>query len=106
MSSSSKGHNFERRVFKILKSFGFYAVRSAGSHGVFDVVGIKHGLIIGVQCKVNRNPTRDEMKAMANAYHDFGIFPIAAVRKKRKIFWINILTGDVANDLRILLDNR
>ena len=106
MSSYRKGYLFERKVVEILKSFGFYVVRSAGSHGVFDVIGIKHGLVIGVQCKVNRNPTRDEMKAMANAYHDFGIFPIAAVRKKRKIFWINILTGDVANDLRILLDNR
>ena len=42
MTNYSKGANFERRVKRYLESCGYYVVRSAGSHGVLDLVGFMY----------------------------------------------------------------
>jgi len=36
-----KGRNFEYQIKKMLERDGYYVIRSAGSHGAFDLVAIK-----------------------------------------------------------------
>jgi Holliday junction resolvase len=53
-----RGANFERKVKEYYESEGYYVIRSAGSHGVADLVCIRrlkrisHPEIILVQCKL------------------------------------------------------
>jgi len=82
--SYKKGYMFERQIFHLFESAGFYCVRSAGSHGVFDIIAIKHGISFGVQCKYNNHISEAEKQAMLNAYEQFGIIPIYAYRMKNK----------------------
>lgn len=43
MSNYSRGANFERRVVKWYEDMGFDAHRSAGSHGLCDVIAVLNG---------------------------------------------------------------
>jgi len=46
-----KGRNFEYKVRDKLIKAGFDVTRSAGSHGIKDLVAIKNGSIYYIQCK-------------------------------------------------------
>ena len=63
MSNRSKGQAAEREYQKILESQGYLVERVKGSSkwnkqvdifGVFDLVGMNHKCLIGVQVKCNR----------------------------------------------------
>jgi len=82
--SYKKGYRFERQIFHLFESAGFYCVRSAGSHGTFDILAVKAGITFGIQCKYNNHITEAEKQAMINAYEQFGIIPIYAYRMKNK----------------------
>lgn len=43
MNRSAKGSRNEHRTMEFLKKEGYYPIRSAGSHGAFDVVGVYIG---------------------------------------------------------------
>ena len=49
-----KGRNFEYAVMRHLRTVGYDAMRTAGSHGQFDIVAIhkSQGCIEFIQCKV------------------------------------------------------
>src|SRR4051812_22245449 len=51
MSNYTNGSQFERRIAVMLMGYGFEVVRSAGSHGPADLVALKRGLVVLVQCK-------------------------------------------------------
>ena len=67
-----KGRKFEYECEEVLrKQFGcFLTVRSAGSKGVFDVVGFSHNFMFGIEVKSPRKgykPTKaeiDKLKAV------------------------------------------
>ena len=82
--SYRRGYMFERQIFHLFESAGFYCIRSAGSHGCFDILAVKAGIAIGIQCKYNNHLTEVEKQAMLNAYEQYGIIPIYAFRKKNK----------------------
>lgn len=46
-----RGAEFERAVAKDLEKYGFVTVRSAGSHKPADVVAMKAGETLAIQCK-------------------------------------------------------
>jgi len=46
MTQYARGAAFERRVFKWYESQCFDAIRSAGSHGVVDVLAVLNGMWI------------------------------------------------------------
>ncbi len=48
------GANFERKVKKQLEAEGCLVIRSAGSKGVADLVAIKEGRNVLVQCKTDK----------------------------------------------------
>jgi len=48
----STGYRVEREAKQMLESEGFFVLRSAGSHGLFDLVAIKDNQVRLVQVKV------------------------------------------------------
>lgn len=55
------GVRFEREVMKGFNEDGFLAVRTAGSHGPFDVIVIaRDGHVTFIQCKVVRSEAQAE----------------------------------------------
>ncbi len=59
-----KGMTNELRTMKRLEALGYYCVRSAGSHGLFDVVGIGPSDVKAIQVKTGRWPGSEEMEAI------------------------------------------
>jgi Holliday junction resolvase len=47
------GDRFERRVMKALRTAGWFTQKSPGSHSAVDLVAVKAGQTLFVQCKVN-----------------------------------------------------
>jgi len=100
--SYRKGYKFEREIFNIFQSAGYYCIRSAGSHGVFDIVAIKDGITFGIQCKYNNHITTRELIAMKNAYKQYGIIPLYAYRFKGKPLCIKDIIHDKLLDIENL----
>jgi len=47
------GANFERRVKKHLQEQGYCVFRSAGSHSPADLIALKAGEVLLIQCKLH-----------------------------------------------------
>ena len=60
-----KGRRLEYRVMKELKEKGYYPIRSAGSHGIIDLVGISSKNIVLIQVK-SEKPTFKQKKEFAS----------------------------------------
>jgi len=51
-----KGRKGEYEVINKLREKGYIAVRTAGSHGPFDVIAIKNNTILLIQVKTGKGP--------------------------------------------------
>lgn len=51
MTNYRNGYIFELATMEHLQNEGYWVTRSAGSHSCVDVIGIKEGQIVLVQCK-------------------------------------------------------
>ena len=89
-----KGYTFEIYVANYLRKNGFYVVRSAGSHGVFDLIAIYHGQIYGIQCKTDGRLLRKELTEIVKTAEKHGIIPFLAFRDKRRVKIANLLTSE------------
>lgn len=71
------GRRFEYKVIKWLKEQDFYAVRSAGSKGVCDVLAVQYGTPMCIQCK-NREGliSKKERLELRKAANKYGFLPI------------------------------
>lgn len=56
----TRGAAFERKVAEDLAQYGYCTVRSAGSHSPADVVALRKGVILCVQCKLDGYIRPDE----------------------------------------------
>ena len=64
-SNYRRGYAFEVRVRKYLESLGFYVIRSAGSHGVADLIAFKRGQNMKplmIQCKTDGHISIEERR--------------------------------------------
>ena len=59
-----KGRRFEHHAMAILKEQGYTCIRSAGSHGPWDVTAVNEHFVRFIQLKVNRMAGPDERKAI------------------------------------------
>jgi Holliday junction resolvase len=51
-----RGRRFEWQLKKDLEEQGYLVFRTAGSHGLFDLIGLdKNGKPLLIQCKVTKN---------------------------------------------------
>ena len=64
MKAKRKGTRVEEKVIELLQAVGFNCIRSAGSHGPFDVAAFHAGMNMLVQVKANRKPGPDEIEEM------------------------------------------
>jgi Holliday junction resolvase len=53
VSGATRGIYLERRAAEILASRGWFTIRAAGSHGIADVVAVRPGEVVLVQCKTD-----------------------------------------------------
>lgn len=53
MSRYDGGADLERAAKKLLEDNGYYVIRSAGSKGAVDLVALKPGEVLLVQCKTD-----------------------------------------------------
>ena len=60
----AKGRRLEHRSRKLLESAGYTVIRSAGSKGPFDLIGISATELVAVQVKAGSWPSGLEIEAM------------------------------------------
>ena len=64
MKAKAKGTRIENKVIELFEAVGGRCIRSAGSHGPFDVVVFLGSAIFLLQVKANRKPTPVERETM------------------------------------------
>lgn len=70
----AKGRRLEYRALKALEAEGYIAARTAGSHGVFDIValkGVEPALLIQVKCNISEAAAMRELKKIRKLFHEF-----------------------------------
>jgi len=70
----ARGAAFERKVKEFLESRGFFAGRSAGSHGLVDVFALtpRHGTPVLIQCKTGKAKMSEaDRKALRDLADDY-----------------------------------
>lgn len=72
------GRAFEYRARNVLKAAGYFVLRSPRSAGPADLVAIRRGAILFVQCKRNSWPTLREAGAFYDISVAVGAYPVLA----------------------------
>lgn len=86
--SYKKGAVFEHRIKKDLEKLDFYVLRSAGSHGIADLVALKFGETLLIQAKCNELTLNyKEWNALVSLSRTLGATPIHALKVNRKIIY-------------------
>ena len=97
MSEYRKGYRFERRVRKLLESYGYVVFRTAGSKPV-DLLAFSRDKGYVIECKVHRKYIRKEdIDKLLSICEKTGLIPIIAYRENNKVLFINLLTNKVFN---------
>ena len=93
-ASYLKGRRFEWRVRSYFESLGFVVVRAAASKPV-DLVALRGGQALLIECKYNADITRYEREQMLGLAERAGAIPILAIKKKgeRGFKLIDLKTG-------------
>jgi len=73
-----RGADLERAAKHYLEDNGYYVIKSAGSKGIADLVGIKPGEILYVQCKLDGYLTPAERVSFRQAALASGAVPVVA----------------------------
>lgn len=94
MSNQRRGTYLEHVVMDHLRDRGWYVIRSAGSHGAADVVGVKPGNVILVQAKVSLNLLGSrEWSALYAQAQEAGAIPLVAYRPSMRTLAFSRLMG-------------
>ena len=78
MSGYSDGRKLEYATMLDLTGNGYWTIRAAGSKGAADIVAIKRGELMFVQCKLSGTMPPAERVALLNLAIDFGGIPLCA----------------------------
>lgn len=71
----ARGAAFERRVKARLEADGWYVARSAGSKTSVDLVAVKDGRVLFIQCSLGKKSKR-ELMALKDLSEDKGARPV------------------------------
>jgi Holliday junction resolvase len=88
-----RGASLERDVLQALKVHYPLAIRSAGSHGVVDVVAVGIDHVLLVQCKRNGRLDPAEWNELWDLAQETQGIPVLADRPPRKAIRYWMLTG-------------
>lgn len=93
MTNYEKGRRFEYRVRDLFKRQGFVVVRAAQSKPI-DLVCLKDGTSILIECKVNKSSLgKDGKNELLHMARTSRAIPVLAYREKRKVKLLNIDTN-------------
>lgn len=101
-----RGRRLEYIIVDMFNSSGWLVHRSAGSHGIADVIAIKKDVVLLIQCKYGTKPTKDERLKMFNSQSNLGknMFVVLAYKKPRtKLQFFEL---DSACKFKEIKDNR
>lgn len=82
MSKYSDGYRFECMTRDDLREQGYEVMRSAGSKGKIDVLGMKPGQLLFVQCKINGKCSPAERAEVFRLSRMVGAVPLVAYKHK------------------------
>lgn len=84
-----RGAEFERKVAGLLTDDGYLVVRAAGSHGHADLVALKPGQVVLVQCKTSGALPPGEWNPFYEAAERVGAVALLAHRPSpgRVVYW-------------------
>jgi len=82
-----KGRRFEHYVKDKLEARGWIVTRSAGSKGPFDLLAVKNGKILLIQCKWRKNMVT---KNLTDVALKAGGLPIVATHIKGRVVFLNV----------------
>lgn len=92
------GVRLEYRAMELLTRRGWYVVRSAGSHGLADIVALSpvDGHVVLVQCKTGRL-THESWQRLREVATRYRAVPVIAAwnETRRRVVWL-VITGDHA----------
>lgn len=80
-----RGANFERKVKKWYEDKGDFVVRSAGSHSPVDLVVLRYGQTVLVQCKIDGKLPEEEEMALRKVATDHNCIAHLAYKGKAGI---------------------
>lgn len=93
-----KGRSFEYRCMDKLRKKGWDCIRSYMSWGPADVRAFRDGVMLYVQCKWSvhgeTQPDHYALDGLVDMAAQFGGIPIFAGISKRRIYFVNLLTGE------------
>ena len=93
MSGATRGIYLERRVSEDLAKLGWFTIRAAGSHGVADVVAIRRGQVVLVQCKTDGQIRGAEWNRLYDLGETLGAVPVVAqyaTATHRRIVYVHV----------------
>jgi len=85
MTAYSRGRYFEYRVRDYLTSQGWVVFRSAGSHSPADLIAIRAGETILVQCRAKGYLPPTERAGFVAVAQELEVRPYLAYREKGKV---------------------
>jgi Holliday junction resolvase len=85
MSAYRNGYEFERTVAGDLSDDGYLVIRSGGSHGAADLVALKAGQVILVQCKSNGTISPADWNELLSTAVRVGAVALLALRPSRGV---------------------
>lgn len=87
-----RGATFEYRCKAYLEKHGFFVIRSGGSHGIADLVAIRMGEVLMIQCKANNKALPpQEWNDLYREARRVGATPIHAYKVGRKLKMMQIM---------------
>jgi len=76
-----RGRNFEYRVRDYYRKLGYFVLRSPVSRGLIDLVAVRKGEVLGIQCKLSKfGFSKKEKEVLILFCKQFGMMPIFAYR--------------------------
>lgn len=93
-----KGRSFEYRCMNKLRKKGWDCIRSFMSWGPADIRAFRDGVMLYVQCKWSvhgeTQPEHYALDGLVDMAAQFGGLPIFAGISSRRIYFVNLLTGE------------
>lgn len=88
-----KGRAFEHYVKRKLEAKEWIVIRSRGSRGAFDLLAVKHGEIMLIQCKWNSFIEDEERRQLTSIAWKAGGIPVLATHVDGRVKLIDIRNG-------------
>lgn len=87
-STARTGRDFEHRARAVLSGNGYWTMRAAASKGPVDLIAMKPGQTVFVQCKRDGSLPPAEWNALYDLAMSLGAIPVmASLRPRRGVEW-------------------